>query len=163
MGLFLIILVIVIIVAFIYVYKTSKTTVKNAAILLFDNNGKILLVKNRKTDKWQTPGGTIESTDPTPLSAAVREFREETDHQLKQYTVLYAYDYDGKITFVHHDDYDNFNGNQTRLFIIDSNDTIPDNANLVNNEMSERRWFDTKALPEMRQSDADSLSLIIKS
>jgi 8-oxo-dGTP pyrophosphatase MutT (NUDIX family) len=39
-------------------------------------DGKVLLVHNKKFDKWTPPGGSIEKNE-TPDQAAIREFKEE--------------------------------------------------------------------------------------
>lgn len=48
----------------------------SAAVLLPDIDGKLLIVKPNYRDTWNLPGGTVGEHE-SPLSAAVREVREE--------------------------------------------------------------------------------------
>ena len=43
--------------------------------------GRFLMVRSRKRGGWEMPGGRTEKGE-TPLSSAVREFSEETGHEL---------------------------------------------------------------------------------
>ena len=53
-------------------------------ICLTDSN-KVLLVKGRQgTKKWSFPKGHRETYDPSPLSCALRELKEETGLTLKE-------------------------------------------------------------------------------
>ena len=45
--------------------------------IVYDPDGRILLVRQRDDEIWSTPGGVIEP-DETPAAAVVREVREET-------------------------------------------------------------------------------------
>ena len=47
------------------------------AALCRDNSGRILLVRQKDSGKWSTPGGAIEPGE-SPEQAAIREVREET-------------------------------------------------------------------------------------
>lgn len=117
--------------------------IQNAVlILLRDDN--VLLVKDKYNGEWQFPGGMIDSTDASPLDAALREFREETDHTLSDYKIINTLDY-----------------RHTRLFIATSNDQIYD-SQLNNNEMDERRWYNIQNMPKLRQSNENSFSIIKK-
>jgi 8-oxo-dGTP pyrophosphatase MutT (NUDIX family) len=46
------------------------------AVLLWDENGRLLLARERQTGLWQTVGGSVEP-DESPFEAALREAREE--------------------------------------------------------------------------------------
>jgi 8-oxo-dGTP diphosphatase len=48
-----------------------------AFVLLFDNEGRILLCHRRDADVWNLPGGQVERGE-SPWQAAIRETREET-------------------------------------------------------------------------------------
>lgn len=50
--------------------------------LLFDTEGRLLLVWQRAEQVWSTPGGMIEP-DERPAEAVVREMREETGLQVR--------------------------------------------------------------------------------
>ncbi|KAF2684532.1 hypothetical protein K458DRAFT_418096 [Lentithecium fluviatile CBS 122367] len=52
-------------------------------IVVFDKQGKLLLVQRASTEKafpdfWEIPGGKVDDTDETLLHGAVRELKEET-------------------------------------------------------------------------------------
>lgn len=55
-----------------------------ASALIHDENGYILLVKNRKGDSfyWGLPGGAVEENE-TLEKAVIREVREETGYKIK--------------------------------------------------------------------------------
>lgn len=56
---------------------TTQLEVPTASVLVFDGEGRILLVRHVEGDLWTTPGGMIEPEE-TPANAAVRETWEET-------------------------------------------------------------------------------------
>ena len=56
---------------------TTQLEVPTASVLLFDGDGRVLLVRHVEGDVWTTPGGMIEPEE-TPANAAVRETWEET-------------------------------------------------------------------------------------
>ena len=62
----------------------------SVTIILFDDSGRVLLVKNRDTGKWVAPGGAIEPEE-RPADAAVREMWEETGLVVKLAGILGAY------------------------------------------------------------------------
>jgi 8-oxo-dGTP pyrophosphatase MutT (NUDIX family) len=49
----------------------------SVAVLVWDEHGRLLLVREAQTSLWQTIGGAIEP-DESPLDAALRETAEET-------------------------------------------------------------------------------------
>lgn len=51
--------------------------VPTVSVLMFDQHGRVLLVRHVEGDLWTTPGGMIEPYE-TPADAAVREMWEET-------------------------------------------------------------------------------------
>ena len=59
----------------------------SAAAVVFDDAGRILLIKHRDTDTWVTPGGAIEPGE-TPAEAAVREMWEETGLVVRPVRIL---------------------------------------------------------------------------
>lgn len=54
-----------------------------SAVVSFDSEGRVLLVKAYYKNYWSFPGGWIES-DQTPLDAAIREFKEEVGLDIKR-------------------------------------------------------------------------------
>jgi len=57
--------------------ETQVPTIKNAAILLLNDNNEVMLVQVTKSGNWTLPGGRIDPYE-TPWVAALREFMEET-------------------------------------------------------------------------------------
>jgi 8-oxo-dGTP pyrophosphatase MutT (NUDIX family) len=55
----------------------ERLLLPSVSALIYDNIGRILLVRQRDGDAWSTPGGAIEF-DETPADAVVRETWEET-------------------------------------------------------------------------------------
>ena len=63
-------------------FAEGETMPKGAAVVIFDEEGRVLILLRPKTvswgaGKWALPGGHIEE-DESPMMAAVREVREET-------------------------------------------------------------------------------------
>lgn len=56
---------------------TTVLEVPTAAVLLFDDQNRVLLVRHSEGNDWTTPGGMVEPYE-TPSNAAVRETWEET-------------------------------------------------------------------------------------
>jgi ADP-ribose pyrophosphatase YjhB (NUDIX family) len=56
---------------------TMLLEVPTASVLVFDERGRVLLVRHVEGNVWTTPGGMIEPGE-TPADAAVRETYEET-------------------------------------------------------------------------------------
>lgn len=55
----------------------SRLLVPSVAGVVRDDDNRVLLVQQRETGEWSTPGGAIELAD-TPANAVVREVWEET-------------------------------------------------------------------------------------
>ena len=127
------------------IYNSIRLNLRNAVVVLLDSKNNVLLVKDKDTAEWQFPGGRIDETDASPLSAALREFKEETEHELNDYKVIHTYDYEKK----------------TRLFIVYSKDVINDSP-LNNTEMNERKWYNINNMPRLRQSNENSFAAIKK-
>jgi ADP-ribose pyrophosphatase YjhB (NUDIX family) len=100
-------------------YKINK--IKYTGILLFKNN-KLLLLKDKYTNEWMTPGGHIENNE-TPIQAMKREYFEETSYKLPKIYKLNSFIYN----------------NHTQIFYAMTNDNIKfkptnetSNFNLIN-------------------------------
>ncbi len=70
--------------------KTNFEEVKiHAAVgFIFDDKGKLCLVKVNKKQGWTLPGGGVEDYDKTPEETFIRETNEEADLDLKDITRL---------------------------------------------------------------------------
>jgi 8-oxo-dGTP pyrophosphatase MutT (NUDIX family) len=62
----------------------------SVAVMIFDDAGRILLVRSVDTGEWQTVGGAIDP-DETPAAAAVREAREETGLEIELVRLIGVY------------------------------------------------------------------------
>ena len=62
--------------------KYVKQPPTNVALVVVTDRQRILLVRDKKTSKWMTPGGKIEPKDKSLFEAALREFKEETSFDL---------------------------------------------------------------------------------
>jgi 8-oxo-dGTP pyrophosphatase MutT (NUDIX family) len=59
-------------------------------ILTFDEQDRVLLVRQRENELWNTPGGSIDPFE-TPANAAVREMWEETGLYVEPIRIVGAY------------------------------------------------------------------------
>lgn len=55
---------------------SRRLLIPSVTLCIFDDRGRLLLLRHDDGDLWSTPGGTIEP-DESPAAAAVREAREE--------------------------------------------------------------------------------------
>jgi 8-oxo-dGTP pyrophosphatase MutT (NUDIX family) len=62
----------------------------SVAVMVFDDAGRILLVRSTDTGEWQTVGGAIDP-DEAPAAAAVREAREETGLEIELVRLIGVY------------------------------------------------------------------------
>lgn len=60
------------------------------AVMLFDGEGRLLLVRSSDTGEWQTVGGAIDP-DEAPAAAALREAREETGLEVELVRLIGVY------------------------------------------------------------------------
>lgn len=56
--------------------KNLATKRTGVAVLFFDEEGKLLIVKPNYKEGWQVPGGTVDKNE-SPKDAAIRETKEE--------------------------------------------------------------------------------------
>lgn len=62
----------------------------SVTVIALDGDGRVLLVKNRESQRWVAPGGSVEPRE-RPADAAVRETWEETGVKVELVRVLGAY------------------------------------------------------------------------
>ncbi|KAF2636907.1 hypothetical protein P280DRAFT_472775 [Massarina eburnea CBS 473.64] len=65
-----------------YLQNNGQYQVLCVGIVLFNKEGKLLLVQRAKTEKafpefWEIPGGKVDDSDETIVHAAIRELKEE--------------------------------------------------------------------------------------
>lgn len=64
------------------VVGTERLSLPSVSVLVLDEQGRLLMVRNAATGEWVTVGGIVEPEE-TPRDAAVREAREETGLELQ--------------------------------------------------------------------------------
>jgi 8-oxo-dGTP pyrophosphatase MutT (NUDIX family) len=62
----------------------------SVAVMIFDAAGRLLLVRAREFDRWQTVGGAIDP-DESPADAALREAHEESGLEVELTRVIGVY------------------------------------------------------------------------
>jgi ADP-ribose pyrophosphatase YjhB (NUDIX family) len=68
----------------------ARLVLPSVAAIIYDDAGRILLVRQAEGSVWSTPGGTIEP-DEVPADAVVREAWEETGLEVEPVRVLGIY------------------------------------------------------------------------
>jgi ADP-ribose pyrophosphatase YjhB (NUDIX family) len=69
---------------------TMRLLLPSVSAHIFDTAGRLLLVQQRKSGVWSTPGGVLEP-DERPVEAVVRETREETGLDVEPEALVGAY------------------------------------------------------------------------
>jgi 8-oxo-dGTP pyrophosphatase MutT (NUDIX family) len=69
---------------------SARLLLPSVSVHLFDERGRLLLVRLREGGEWSTPGGLVEP-DESPANAAVREVWEETGLLIRAERILGAY------------------------------------------------------------------------
>jgi len=112
-------------------YGNQDSTIKNAVGFFITNDGKIILVWDRKKQSWSLPGGRRIQTDKTLQISLMREFTEETGIGL--HNLRFKHDNISPIitTIIKHK---HSNGNKTK--------TIVFVFKLKNNYKSLKKFFD---------------------
>jgi ADP-ribose pyrophosphatase YjhB (NUDIX family) len=101
-----------------------------AFVTLFDDDGRVLLVRRRDFPVWNLPGGQVERNE-TPWQAAVREAREETglEIEVRRLTGVYHKPSRGEVVL-------NFEGQ------------VVGGRSIPTDEGAESRYFPVDGLPE---------------
>jgi 8-oxo-dGTP pyrophosphatase MutT (NUDIX family) len=105
---------------------------KNVAVYFVNYRGFVLLLKNRTTNKWMTPGGNIELGETT-FVALKREFKEETNASFPNSFMI-------KNEWRYKDD--------TKVYLIFSKSLISEFQ--TTNETIDRRFFHYKDIQNIR-------------
>jgi len=69
---------------------TMRLLLPSVSAHIFDAAGRLLLVQQRESGVWSTPGGVLEP-DERPAEAVVRETREETGLEVEPEALVGAY------------------------------------------------------------------------
>ena len=113
--------------------------IKNAATALFFNNN-IYLVKERKNNKWNLPGGKIERGE-TPYDASIREFTEEIGGDKNTFNLTHEISNLSEIVEYH---------NHTIIYLYYLEIKYQNKPNIVfktNSETIDGGWFNINKLP----------------
>lgn len=70
--------------------SVKKAGVREATAVIFLNGSQVLGVSRGKGGTWGTPGGKVDPGE-TPLEAAVREVKEETDISINKNNLKFIY------------------------------------------------------------------------
>lgn len=73
-------------------YATPKVDVRG---VLFDDDERVLLMRERADGRWSLPGGWADPHD-TPAQAVRREVQEETGHEVEVLKLIACYDRDAQ-------------------------------------------------------------------
>lgn len=117
-----------------------------ASIFVIDDNNKLLLMYNRKLNKWLQPGGHIHD-DETPILCAIRELSEETGVKalISGEKLLES----GDFLPISIEQYINKVGDMIDFQYFG----IPTNSDLKNDENNKTGWF---SIEEMKEMEVDS-------
>lgn len=116
-------------------------------------NKKVLLMYNKKLDKWLQPGGHIEGKE-LPEETAIREVFEETGVKIKIIGPTFE---NGKFESIAVERYINKVGDMIDIQFL----AIPENINLNNLENNEVVWMDFDALEKSLNVD-DEIKIKVK-
>ena len=116
-------------------------------------NKKVLLMYNKKLDKWLQPGGHIEGKE-TPEEAAIRETFEETGIKIK--IIGPTFD-NNKFQPIATERYINKVGDMIDIQFL----AIPETKELLNDENNKTMWFSIEDL-ENEESISTEIKIKIK-
>jgi 8-oxo-dGTP pyrophosphatase MutT (NUDIX family) len=103
-------------------------------VMVFDDQGRVLLIEHSYTPGWHLPGGGVERGESAE-AAAVRELEEEAGVRPE-----------GRMTLVSlHDNGHSFRGDHVLLYRLDRWTATPPTAR---GEILRRDWFHPDALPD---------------
>lgn len=105
---------------------------KNAAIMLITSLGRVLMVKETRSNKWMPPGGQVEKGEST-VAAAYREFREETGFEIVSKFITAEKSY-----IIRHKSRD-----ETEIFVIHTSQRFPryTKTRVLNRETCDLHYF----------------------
>lgn len=117
-------------------------------------NKKVLLMYNKKLNKWLQPGGHIEGNE-LPAETAIRETLEETGIKIE----IVGPTYDNKVYQpIAVENYKNKIGDMIDIQFL----AIPITKQLENSEKNETRWFGFKEMLESDEIEDEIKNKVIK-
>lgn len=120
--------------AYRFAMRRTRGLTLGVRVMVFDDEGRVLLVEHSYTPGWHMPGGGVERGETLEM-AAQRELEEEAGLKpLVRPTILSV-----------HDNGAGFRGDHVVLYRLDAWTTTPPTAK---GEILRRGWFDPRALPE---------------
>ncbi|MDP1631170.1 MAG: NUDIX domain-containing protein [Caulobacter sp.] len=102
--------------------------------VVFDGEGRVLLIEHSYTPGWYLPGGGVERGETAELSV-IRELQEEAGIQVQGRPRLVSF----------HSNHRLFRGDHVLIFRIDDWTLVPATSR---GEILRVEWFDPRALPE---------------
>jgi 8-oxo-dGTP diphosphatase len=111
------------------------------AVALFDQDGKILLVRRKDNDKWTMPGGTLDYGESL-TECAIREAREETGLNIQITGLIGTYS-DPNILIAYSD------GEVRQEFTLVYAADIESGELKIDEESSEARWVGLSSASEL--------------
>lgn len=117
-------------------------------------NGNVLLMYNKKLNKWLQPGGHIEGFEE-PHETAIRETFEETGINIKIIGPSFK---DGKFEPIATERYINKVGDMIDIQYL----AIPIDIILNNNEKNETKWYPINGLKDATDVDEEIKNKVIK-
>ena len=126
----------------------ADSLVPAAGILAVDDEGRLLLRRQRHTGQWAIPMGKMEPGE-TPTDCAVRETFEETGVTVEPLGLLGIYSDPGyTVAYDDHEDPSKF-GEVRQEFEITLHGRPVEGTPTVNDEASDVRWFTPEELPAL--------------
>ena len=121
---------------------TRSLMIPSVAVVVRDDRGRLLLVRDRSTDTWGLPAGAIEPGE-SPWAAARRELREETGLGVHDLALLGAV---GGADFRFR--YPNGNRVEYQVFVFGTR-TSAETAPMDEEEITEARFFGREDAPPL--------------
>ena len=123
-----------------------------AAVALFDNQGKILLLRRKDNDKWTMPGGTLDYGE-SMTGCAIREVREETGFSIRITGLIGTYT-DPNILIAYSD------GEVRQEFTLVYAAEIESGELKIDDESKEAAWVDLSAVAQLLLAESQRRRLV---
>jgi ADP-ribose pyrophosphatase YjhB (NUDIX family) len=123
-----------------------------AAVALFNDKGKILLLRRKDNDKWTMPGGTLDYGE-SMAACAIREVREETGFSIRITGLIGTYT-DPNILIAYSD------GEVRQEFTLVYAAEIESGELRVDHESKEAAWIDLSAVAQLPLAESQRRRLV---